>query len=449
MKITIFTIGTEGDVRPLVALGVGLKQAGHSVRIATDPSCAHLLEGRGLDYVPLRGDFSAWMRESQDLQRNALHVRAMVAAFQAKLQDMARQWPSEGILAAQGSDLLIGNGMVFMLAAALGERLGIPFVESQLVPTLPSGEPPLIPMPRWMYRMPAAVNRRLWRLSRKLVWRTFRPTYDGIVRPALDLEPYGSESPYAQIAARHQRLLAYSPTLVPPDPGWPAGNTVTGAWTLIENDVWQPPAELVRFLAEGPPPIYVGFGSMIDHSASRLTGIVREAAAKTGRRFILATGWGGLEPGQDEADPSIFTLRHAPHDWLFPRMAMALHHGGAGTTHAAARAGIPSLVAPVFGDQPFWASRLEKLGVAVPAMPREKVTLDWLVRSIEIASSETMQKRAREIGRLLRAEDGVARAIQTLEANGILNGTGRAQSRGSTANVMRETIWQDTPAQTA
>jgi UDP:flavonoid glycosyltransferase YjiC (YdhE family) len=414
MRIVIFTVGTEGDVRPLVALGVGLKQAGHDVRIASDPSCASLITAHELEFAPLSGDFLEWMRKNEGLQQKGLGTFAMVKAFKTKLRDIATVWPEQGLAAADGADLLIGNGIVYLLAEALGQKLQLPVVETQLVPTLPSHNPPLMPLPNWAYDLPPAVNHLLGRFMRKTVWSVYKPAYNEVVRPKLGLQPYGRRGPYHGPQTKRLSLFGFSPMMVEPGRNWPETVKVTGPWSLEEAQSFTPSEELSAFLDAGPPPVYVGFGSMFNHDAQAFTALVRQAVRTSGKRLLLASGWGGLQEeagGQDD----VMTIDRAPHDWLFPRMALAVHHGGAGTTNAACRAGIPSVVIPVFGDQPFWASRLRKLGVAGHTPPREALTADALSHAILEADRPERHQAAKALGEKLRAENGVANAISALE----------------------------------
>ncbi|MQB44700.1 glycosyltransferase [Rhizobium sp. ICMP 5592] len=420
MKIVIFTIGTEGDVRPLVALALGLRQAGHQVRIATDPSCADLVRENDIDYACLNGDFLAWMRSDQRTMERGLASFTIMAEARRRLLAMAVDWAEQGRTAAQGADLLIGNGMVYYLAASLGERLGMPVVESQLMPTLPSSTSPPLPLPQWMYRLPGFANKALGHAARLLVWKTLKPAYNEIVRPALGLPAYPRFAPFQAQFLNHPRLFGFSPILIEPSASWPEQTRVTGHWYLENREKWRPPEALMQFLESGPPPIYVGFGSMMHHDAAGFTDKVLGAVKMTGKRAVLATGWGGLSEKADFDTSTVFALERAPHDWLLPRMALAVHHAGAGTTAAAARAGIPSVVTPVFGDQPFWAARLEHLGVAPKALPREKLTATSLASAILDADAPHMCEAARKLGEKLRAEHGIESAIDALRAWGLL-----------------------------
>ncbi|MBB3947305.1 UDP:flavonoid glycosyltransferase YjiC (YdhE family) [Rhizobium skierniewicense] len=354
------------------------------------------------------------MRKNEGLQRKGLGTFAMVKAFKNKLRDIAAVWPEQGLAAADGADLLIGNGIVYLLAEALGQKLQLPVVETQLVPTLPSHNPPLMPMPNWAYDLPPAINHLLGRFMRKTVWSVYRPAYNEVVRPKLGLQPYGRRGPYHGPQTKQLSLFGFSSTMVEPGRNWPQTVKVTGSWSLEEAQSFTPSEELSAFLNAGPPPVYVGFGSMFNHDAEAFTALVREAVKTAGKRLLLASGWGGLYD-QAEARDDVMTIDRAPHDWLFPRMALAVHHGGAGTTNAACRAGIPSVVIPVFGDQPFWASRLRKLGVAGQTPPREALTAEALRDAILEADSPERHRTARALGKKLRAENGIANAISALE----------------------------------
>jgi UDP:flavonoid glycosyltransferase YjiC (YdhE family) len=171
---------------------------------------------------------------------------------------------------------------------------------------------------------------------------------------------------------------------------------------------------LLDFLANGPPPVYVGFGSMVDRDQEAVSRIVMEALRQTGQRGILLAGWGGL--GAADLPGSLFRVEAASHDWLFPRMAAVIHHGGAGTTAAGLRAGVPNVVVPQFGDQFFWGWRVHTLGAGPRPIPRNELTAAKLAEAIRQAiRDEAMQRRAAELGRQILAENGVEAAVKLIE----------------------------------
>lgn len=171
---------------------------------------------------------------------------------------------------------------------------------------------------------------------------------------------------------------------------------------------------LAAFLEAGPPPVYIGFGSMVSSRPQETAELALQALARAGQRGVLASGWGGLH--REALPEEVFLLDAAPHSWLFPRMAAVVHHGGAGTTAAGLRAGVPSILTPFFGDQPFWGRQVHKLGVGPQPIPQRQLSAANLAAAIQQAVTDTeMQQRAADLGRRIRAEDGVARAVEVLQ----------------------------------
>jgi UDP:flavonoid glycosyltransferase YjiC (YdhE family) len=228
--------------------------------------------------------------------------------------------------------------------------------------------------------------------------------------------------PYFRDLHRAKVLNGFSQHVLPRPADWPESSQVTGYW-FFEQRQWSPSEALSQFLAAGPKPVYIGFGSMVSSNASVFTQTVLDAVRKSGQRAVLATGWGALDGDEGAEDEQIFFLRHAPHDSLFPLMSAAVHHGGAGTTAAAVRAGIPSVIVPFFGDQPFWANCLSGLGVAPPALERKSLTADALASALAATRNPAMIGKAAALGSAVRAEDGVGEALRWLRAWNLLPAT--------------------------
>ncbi len=418
MKVCIFSIGTQGDVRPFVALGLGLQEAGHQVCIVTGDSCESLVRSHGLDYAPLTADFLEVMARDAEVLQRGLNPVALLATARRELLAMAADWPAQASAAVAGAGLLLGNGMVAALASALGERYGIPVVETHLQPVTPCPDIPPMMLPPPRRSRPGVVNQSLYHLCRLLTWQMLSPAYRA-VREQLGLQSLPWYGPFYRRRRPQQLLYGFSPSLVPPSRHWPESVQVAGNWFLDEAEQWQPPQALQDFLDAGDKPVYVGFGSMLGDDSAALSEVILQALRNTGQRAIFASGWGGLAAVDDEC---VYCLQAAPHDWLFPRVSVAIHHGGAGTTAAAARAGIPSVVMPFFGDQPFWAWRLAQLGVAPPALQRKGLYAADVEAALREAGGALMQLRAAQLGEQLRAEDGVATAVAQLQQWGYLGG---------------------------
>lgn len=176
------------------------------------------------------------------------------------------------------------------------------------------------------------------------------------------------------------------------------------------------PSGLVDFLEAGPPPVSVGFGSMNNVDPEEITTRVLDALRRSGQRGVLLTGWGGI--GSADLPDEVFKTDEVPHDWLFGQVRAAVHHGGAGTTAASLRAGLPTVVVPFFPDQAFWGWRVSTTGVGPEPIPRKKLTPERLAAAILRAATDVdMEKRARLLGEKIRAEDGVAQAIEAFHHN--------------------------------
>ena len=217
-------------------------------------------------------------------------------------------------------------------------------------------------------------------------------------------------------AAAGQPVIYALSRHVVPVPAAPAGGRprhVTGYWTLPAPDGWEPPAELAAFLAAPGPVVSIGFGSMPNSDPAAVTELVLGAVRDAGVRAVLLAGWGGL--GALPASDDVWCADALPHDWLFPRVAAVVHHGGAGTTGAGVRAGVPSVVVPFTMDQPFWGGRIAALGVGPAPVPRGGLTRARLADALRVAvTDDAMRARAAKLGAAIRAEDGVGAAVAVL-----------------------------------
>jgi UDP:flavonoid glycosyltransferase YjiC (YdhE family) len=208
-------------------------------------------------------------------------------------------------------------------------------------------------------------------------------------------------------------LYAYSEAVVPRPDDWDESSVVTGYWFLDAPAGWQPDPALVSFIENGPPPVYVGFGSMSMFGAAATTDAILEAITLAGQRAVLTNGESML--AADPLPGEVFVAGAVPHDWLFPRMAAVVHHGGAGTTGAALRAGKPTVICPFVGDQAFWGRRVAALGVGPSPVPFRKLTAGLLAGAIQRAVTDVeMQRQAASLGETIRAEDGIGRAVAVI-----------------------------------
>ncbi len=246
------------------------------------------------------------------------------------------------------------------------------------------------------------------------LWRMWRPTLNEARKEVLDLPPLPLAGPGRAFLNPAITLNGYSDLVAPKPRDWPDNHYLTGYWFLDAAPGWRPSARLVDFLSSGSPPVCVGFGCNHNRDAAEVTDIVVSALKKAGRRGLFLTGWGGLE-AVDDSD-QFLALESAPHSWLYPRMAAVVHHGGAGATAAGLRAGTPSILVPFTSDQPFWAQHVLRLGAGPAPIPRKELSAVRLEQAVRLAvADEGIKARAAEVGRLIRNEDGVARAVELFQ----------------------------------
>jgi UDP:flavonoid glycosyltransferase YjiC (YdhE family) len=247
------------------------------------------------------------------------------------------------------------------------------------------------------------------------MWQSFRSADKVARQKVLDLPPAPFWGPYNADPIRDMPILyGYSPSVLPPPDDWGDSVHVTGYWFLDAKEEWTPPPALVEFLEAGPPPVYVGFGSMSQRKPQETAALILQALAQANQRGILLSGWSGMR--EIAAPDTVYVIHSVPHSWLFPRVAAVVHHGGAGTTAAGLRAGGPSIVIPFFGDQPFWGQRVAQLGVGPRPIPRKKLTAERLTQAIHQAvSDQEMRQRAAVLGQRIREEDGIARAVAVVQ----------------------------------
>ena len=414
MHITLLTIGSRGDVQPFIALGVGLKQAGHEVRVATYADFKSLIDRHGLDFFLIEGDAQTTMLEEagQKVIDAGGNPFTFMRRYGEIFEPIVEKILVDSWMGCQNTDAIIASGVTFW-GYDIAEKLGVPFYLGGLQPFSPTREFPHPMIPPTL-RLGGLLNPLTYRLVGRLFWQIFRKPINQwreqtLNLPAWPRNPLGSQD-WLQIPI----LYGYSPTVIPTPTNWAGHLQVTGYWFLDSPSDFSPPPELVTFLEAGDAPVCIGFGSMTGRQPELMTEIVLAALAKAGQRGILITGWGGI--GNADLPDSVLKLDSIPYDWLFPQMSAIVHHGGAGTTAASLRAGVPTIVVPFMADQPFWGHRVAQLGVGPQPIPKKKLTPERLAAAIQTAIEDNgMRKRAIALGQKIRSENGVAAAVRAFE----------------------------------
>ncbi|WP_030234292.1 glycosyltransferase [Streptomyces sp. NRRL S-350] len=408
MRILIATAGSRGDVAPFAGLGVRLRAAGHQVAVATHASFAESVRAAGLEFRALPLDPRAELASAQG--QRLLRAGSGAGAILQLLRLGRKFMPAlgDGIVeaVALGTDVLLTTGTTSALGQVAAEAAGVPIIELLLQPLDPTRE----------FAPAVTGTRSLSRPGNLLAGHAVQTGIDQLFAPAVrGLRRRLGLPPQSIARARRHRpvLHGFSPTVVPRPADWHPRLDVAGYWWPPAQPDWQPPARLLDFLGAGPPPVFVGFGSLVVGDAERLTATAVAAARSAGVRLLLQSGWSGLSA---EDSDTVLTIGDAPHDWLFPRMAAVVHHAGAGTTAATLRAGTPSIPVPGQLDAPFWASRLTALGVSPGPVPLRALAPARLAAAIRSALDNPHHlARAQSVAATLASEDGTAKVLTAVE----------------------------------
>jgi sterol 3beta-glucosyltransferase len=412
MRIAIIALGSRGDVQPYIALGKGLKAAGHRVRLLSHENFAGLATAHDLEFCPMYGNVQAFV-ESEEMREllekgNFLTITSRTSQASKRA---AIEWAKTGLMACQGMDwLLVGVGSLY-LGLALSEKLHIPLLPAFVFPFTPTTAFPGALFPSAIARFGGTVNWLSHQVVKQILWQGSRSGDTAARQQVLNIPVaplLGSKS-----GDRDPTLYGFSPAVIPKPSDW-QNTEVTGYWFLDTAPDWTPPASLIEFLAAGEPPVYIGFGSMGSRNPEETANLVLQAVEKAGQRSILLSGWGGLRA--ENVPDNVYLVDSVPHDWLFPKMAAVVHHGGAGTTAAGLRAGVPTVIIPFFGDQGFWGQRVAELAVGTAPIPRKQLKVERLAQAIQTAVSDpAMRQSAANLGAAIRNEDGVGNAVAVIQ----------------------------------
>ncbi|MFD9003029.1 glycosyltransferase [Streptomyces sp. NPDC059582] len=395
------TYGSRGDVEPLVGLAVRLRELGAEVRVCAPPDedFARRLEGVGVPLVPVSRSARAWTKEAPPAAGLPQRAAEVIAGQFVALTE-----------AAGGCDVLVATGMIPAAAGALSvaEMLGIQSVSvtfQQL--TLPASHRRPLAYPGRPLPPEVTDNRTLWDLDAQNIDALFGEALN-INRTAAGMAPVDNVRDYV---IGDRPWLATDPVLDPWQETPDLAVVQTGAWLLPDERPL--PADLVAFLDAGAPPVYVGFGSMPMHASTDVGQVAVEAVRAQGRRIVIGRGWAdlALSDGRDDC----FAVGEANHQALFSRVAAVVHHGGAGTTTTATRAGAPQVVVPQLADQPYWAGRVAELGIGA-AHDGPTPTFESLSAALTTALTDETRARATAVSGTIRADGATVAAKLLLDA---------------------------------
>jgi len=402
MKVLLAPHGTRGDVQPMLALACALRSRGHEAAFVAPANFGDWIRAHGFPADSDGIDVEAMLRSSgmhfESLRWQMRYLRDVL--LPSLFEHVPRAMPD--------ADIIVGSGVQFA-AASVAEQRDVPYATVVFCPcAVPSSATP--PPPTRTQTLPRWLNRLLWDVGGPLAGLALRkPMNAG--RAVLGLPPV--DSPLGDLFRRCV-LLASDRDLGPLGDDAIGTAVATDAWILAEPEAPLDP-RLERFLDRDPAPVYVGFGSMVEKDAAAVTEAAIAAVRAVGRPALIGSGWAGLG-GRVGAADDVLMVETLPHARVFPRVGAVVHHAGAGTTTAAARAGVPQVALPHILDQYYWAHRIEMLGLGPRAVPVELMTADILSDRIDAAvSDERIVRRAAEMGRAVAARNGTGDAVDHLE----------------------------------
>ena len=418
MRVALVTQGTRGDAQPMVALGAELARRGHDIVVGLSRGAEELGRRAGLLVLPVGPDPYLWLGSKDVLDLVARGKALAVAnALMAGLRPYAAETDNEVLAVCDGADVVVSGFLAEGRAAVVAEHLGAPLVLVHTVPARRTDAVPFPPLPVPALGVPG-VNYLVWAAGEQAHWHTVKPEVNAL-RRRLGLAT--TRKPTARRSADHGalELQAYSPALVPGLEGWPSRRPVIGALELgpEERDRLGEgalPADLDAWLADGEPPAYFGFGSMSLPEPERALDMAARVSASLGMRALVSAGPGGFaDAGVGRRELRV--VGAVNHHELLPKCRLAVHHGGAGTTAAVARAGIPSMVCSFMMDQRFWGDQVRRLGVGTHVAffkLDEKTLREHLSRLL----GPGFAQRARRLGAVVRSEPpAVPRAADLIE----------------------------------
>ncbi|WP_456279697.1 glycosyltransferase [Bacillus sp. K7] len=412
MKINLLTIGTRGDVQPFIALGKELSRRGHHVQICTEGSFKDLAEKNRLSFSAIRADYADLTQSEEGKNMLKGNPLSIVSQMKTVIYPMMEQMLDDIWAASIDAEAIIYHPKVFG-GYDLAEALPIPAFIAHPVPVIAPTRQFTNPVLPFAMRS-GTLNRASFQINR-LMTAAFFSLINKWRHETLGLPDKRSVfQDDSVLNGKHIPILyGCSPSIIPFDQQWKGRVSMQGFWFLAEDD-WTPPPELSRFLEPGPPPFTVSFSSMPLRNPDHIVNMLQLAFKETGQRAILLTGWSGIK--QMTASTHIFTSNSIPHSWIFPRSRAVIHHGGAGTTAAALKAGKPMVICPFSGDQPFWARKMRDIGAAAAPLKEKEMSVEAFISRInELVSNHTYSQRASEAAALIEKEDGIRLTVDFIE----------------------------------
>ncbi|GJC83735.1 sterol 3-beta-glucosyltransferase UGT80A2 [Colletotrichum liriopes] len=432
LNIVIQVVGSRGDVQPFLALAAALQKVGHRVRIATHPQFSSFVLSSNdssttdnkLEFFPVGGDpadLMAYMVESPSLIPKMSQIRAGIIQRKRDMyvemldgfwRSCVRPDPASNVPFV--ADAIIANPPSFAHVHC-AQALGIPV---HLMFTMPWTSTKAFPHPlaniKFSKEDKKSTNHASYAAVEFLTWQGLGDLVNAWRVESLGLEPVPSTEGHRILESLQVPFTyCWSPSLVPKPSDWGPHIDISGFF-FRDPAPYTPPHDLEAFLKAGPPPIYVGFGSIVVGGIEGLMTMVLSAIRATGVRAIISRGWSNLT---GEESPNVFYVGDCPHEWLFQQVSAVIHHGGAGTTACGLRYGKPTTIVPFFGDQPFWGAVVAEAGAGPDPIPYRSLTSQKLIHAIQFCLAPEAVIAARQLADSMRMENGVQAAVDAFHAN--------------------------------
>jgi len=411
--ITILCGGTRGDVQPFVALAIELKRLGKDVRIAVTRNHEEFVRSYGIDFYSIDVDFETLHVDKNMIQeaQQADNPLKMFFSFQ-KMKKYGVHMVKHYFAACEGSESIVYHpGMAIGFFAA--EKMGIPSVLATPFPLNKTKEQTSVILYGKVPSKPG-INSFSFSILQNMLWMASDASLKPFWKGKFGHLPAHYGCPFERhIDRRHPAIVSCSSYIFARPTDWNENIHQNGYWFLEEQNEYIPPTELVDFLNKGEKPIYIGFGSMvIGEETEKVLKIIIEGLAITGNRAIIS--WMGKLQNIPE---TIFTVENIPHSWLFSKVSAVCHHGGAGTSAAGFKAGIPSIIFPFALDQYAWAQKAYDLGIGPKPIPIKKLTSEKFAESIRYAMQEKVISNAKELAKNIASENGARDCAKVILAS--------------------------------
>jgi sterol 3beta-glucosyltransferase len=397
MKVVLSSRGSRGDVYPIIEIGAALKRAGCAVTICVPEMFGPRARSKGLKPLLYSEDSALVM---QELGSGLGAIRTAIEWFSRAIDEQLEYLIAE----TADADLLV-TSVNEVAVPTVAEYRDIPHYRIAYTPVLPGYQPP--PLIPWQ-RLPGIANKGLWKAVNGITGLMFRKHINS-ARRKLGMEDVSGVNDY--FTGRSHTVLTINPVLAPPCRTWRRNYDYSYTGYCYGDIDGRLGPDLVRFLEDGPPPVYIGFGSVSLDDSDEFTSLILEAVKRARCRAIIGTGWTGL--GKADLPGDIFPVGDTNHATLFPFCAGVAHHGGCGTTHTAARAGVTQFIMPQIADQFYWGHRIFRLGLGPAPVPPGRITVKKLARSLsEMVNNSVFSQNAAALGNEMKNEDGVPGVVE-------------------------------------